>query len=72
MSVKDVAGFAVSTILVRYVCAPLIGNAIQKWLIKSERDVIAWAHYKNRAKRQGHSQKHPLDCQDGRCTEING
>lgn len=72
MSLKDIEVFLVSTVLVRYVVGPMVGDYIRKKLIKTERDAIVWVHYKLRTQRKGHNQKHPQHCQQGRCREITG
>jgi hypothetical protein len=53
---------------------PAILKALQSlvatWLLKTERDIIIWSHYRNRAAKQGHRPKHPLHCEDDGCQRI--
>lgn len=43
-----------------------IVDFFKKRLIKTERDVAIWMHYKNKARHQGHNHN-PHECRDGRC-----
>ena len=52
--------------LIDTVFAPL-GKFMKKRLIKTERDVAIWMHYKNKAMNKGHNHDDPFICDDGKC-----
>jgi len=55
--------------LVDYVFNPF-GRFLKKRLIKTERDVAIWMHYRNRALHKGHAHHDPITCRDGMCILI--
>lgn len=46
--------------------APLF-RWLQRKLIKTERDVAIFIHYRNRALNKGHDSHNPVLCKEGRC-----
>lgn len=47
-----------------------VGKWIVKRLVRTERDLAIWLHYRNKAMRKGHVHDSPLECNDGRCLLI--
>jgi len=74
IEVKDVIVFVLSTLLVKYILvewsADQLSNFLKWLLVKSKRDHIIWAHYKDRAINQGHKANTPFACQDDACKQI--
>lgn len=52
--------------IVKYIFKPL-AKIIKHRLIKSERDVAIWLHYRNKALKKGHHHDDPIACNDGKC-----
>lgn len=46
------------------------GPLLRRLFVRTERDAIAWVHYRQRAAGERHAAKHPVDCADGACTTI--
>lgn len=55
--------------LVIYIFDPM-GRFIKHSLIRTERDVAIWMHYKNKALHKGHNHHDPIKCRDGKCIII--
>lgn len=51
---------------VKYFFDP-INRWIKRRLIKTERDVAIYIHYRNKAMHKGHQHKDPIICNDDRC-----
>jgi hypothetical protein len=44
--------------------------ALERQLIKTEREAVEWLYHRNRAARQGHLPTHVRNCQDGKCVRV--
>ena len=42
----------------------------EKRLVKSEKEAIAWVHFRNRAAKLDHAPSTVVACNDGRCIEV--
>ena len=78
LAIKLVVDFFVSGVLVRGILArkvsvaleqlfSVIGARIKKWLIRNEKDLAIWLHYQNKAMNNGHRDKTPIECEQGKC-----
>lgn len=54
---------------VKYFFSP-ISRWIKRRLIKTERDVAIWMHYRNKALHKGHQHHNPVTCNEDGCIII--
>lgn len=74
MRTKDLIYFFIGVVLPTYDLLRRIGNLfgkrLKRLLVRTEREVIFYTHYKMRTIGRGHHEKHPMFCHDGECRRI--
>ena len=78
---NDLLYFVGVTVVFRYMFLPWLTGivvklferlfaALERRIVKTEREALEWIHYRDRAAKQGHRPKKVLDCQDGDCMKV--
>lgn len=77
LALHDIIYFVIVSVVLRSIVLGWIESAVRallwRWLLRTERDVATYIHYKLRAqtKKAIHAAKSPGPCNDGDCAKIN-